>query len=85
MDRVLSMCRSPAIRDEIERAPTDASRIAILEDSLHHDRPAWPDEAQGIPLRPPADPEAVRLTLPLPADAYRTARPVDAPWTRPPA
>lgn len=85
MDRVISMCRSPVLREEIERAPSDASRVAILEDSLHHDRYAWPDEAQGIGLRPPADPETIRLTLPLPADAYRTARPVDAPWTRPPA
>lgn len=85
MDRVISMCKSPAIRDEIDRAPADASRIAILEDSLHHQRPAWPNEAQGIALRPPADAGAVRLTLPLPADAYRAARPADAPWTSPPS
>lgn len=85
MTDVIALCRSPLIREEIERAQSDASRIAILEDSLHHDRHAWPDEAQRVPLRPPADPEAVRLTLPLPADAYRTARAVDAPWTRPPA
>ncbi len=80
--RLEGCCQDPAIRAELARAHSDAGRAAILEDSLHHDRPAWrgvdPDE-----LRPPSDPGEVRLTLPLHRDLYARARPVDAPWTRP--
>ncbi len=58
-------------------------RVALLEDSLHHDRPAWPAEARAMRLRPPQDADRVRLTLPLTSEMYRDAAPADAPWTRP--
>lgn len=83
--RLHALCRSPAVRAELEQACSDAARVAILEDSRHHEPWHWPDEARGLLLRPPADPARVRLSLPLPADRYRGARPADTPWTRPPA
>ena len=83
VDAVLRLCRGPEIRREMEAAPSDAARVALLEDSLHHDRPAWPDEARTIPLRPPQDAARVRLTLPLTSEMYRDAAPADAPWTHP--
>ncbi len=78
----LALCRDARIREELERAPSDPARVAILEDSLHHDRDAWPDEARALKLRPRANPGSVRLTLPLPASMYRGARAADAPWTK---
>lgn len=68
---------------EIAGASAPASRVAILEDSLHHERDAWPAGADASALRPAADASAVRLTLPLAASVYRAARAADAPWTRP--
>jgi hypothetical protein len=82
LEDVIAQCSSASIRDELERAPSDAARLAICEDSLHHQRHAWPPGL--LPIRPQADPSGVRITLPLPAEAYRSARPVDARWTRPP-
>lgn len=79
----LALCRDVRIREEIERAPSDPARVAILEDSLHHDRDAWPDEVRALKLRPRANPAKVRLTLPLPASMYRGARAGDTPWTKP--
>lgn len=84
LDAVIERCASPDIRAEIERAPSDAARVAICEDSFHHDRSAWPDEARHSALRPPGDAASVKLTLPLPAAIYRGIRILDAPWTRPP-
>jgi hypothetical protein len=82
LEHMIDRCRSPAIRAELARAPSAAARVAICEDSLHHDRPDWREESPDV-LRPPGDPLAVRLTLPLPPSEYRGARPADAPWTRP--
>lgn len=83
IEEALDLCLDPAITEEIERAPHDASRVAILEDSLHHDRPAWPAAARRLVLRPGGPPAPVRLTLPLSAARYRGARVADAWWTRP--
>jgi murein DD-endopeptidase MepM/ murein hydrolase activator NlpD len=84
LDAVLSACAVPAIREEIERAPTHAARLAIAEDSLHHQRFAWDPAVWDKPLRPEQDGTRVRITLPLPGSDYRGARAADAPWTRPP-
>lgn len=83
LERVTARCRSPRIRDELERATSVAGALAICEDSLHHDRHAWPEDLDPEGLRPPADAARVRFTLPLPASAYRGARPGDATWTQP--
>jgi murein DD-endopeptidase MepM/ murein hydrolase activator NlpD len=83
LERAILACRSPSIQAEIARASSAPRQIAIVEDSLHHDRDAWPEGLDPGALRPPSDPARVRLTLPLPASLYRGARAVDAPWTRP--
>lgn len=83
LEVLIERCLSPQIREEVERAPSDAARVAICEDSLHHDRHAWPEEMQGVALRPPGEAVRVKLTLPLPASVYCGARTADAPWTRP--
>lgn len=83
IEAALRLCADPEIASEIERAPHDAARAALLEDSLHHDRAAWPEEARRLDLRPAGVRAPVRLSLPLPASEYRGARVADAPWTRP--
>ena len=83
VERRLERCLDASIRSELERAPSVAGRVALLEDSFHHDRPAWPADVRLVPLRPLQDATRVRLTLPLPAELYRGAAPADAPWTRP--
>jgi hypothetical protein len=83
IEAAVQMCRDPEIAAEIAAAPHDAGRAAILEDSLHHDRPAWPEAARKLALRPHGVRCRVKLTLPLPASEYRGARAADAPWTRP--
>jgi hypothetical protein len=77
------LCMDPGIAAEIEHAPHDAARAAILEDSLHHDRQAWPEAARCLDLRPGGVRRRVRLSLPLPGAEYRGARAADMPWTRP--
>jgi murein DD-endopeptidase MepM/ murein hydrolase activator NlpD len=83
LEGLVARCSDPAIRAEVERAPSDAARTAILEDSLHHDAPAWPMDLRRTKLRAPHAPSRVRLTLPLSAALYRSARAADTPWTRP--
>ena len=83
VDELRSRCLEPRIVEEIDRARSALARAAILEDSLHHDRPAWPADVGPSVLRPRGDTMRVRLTLPLPADLYVSARAADAPWTRP--
>lgn len=82
VDNALRTCRSPALRAEIESAPTAAARVAILEDALHHDRRHFPSGATHN-LRRGLGSVRPRLTLPLTSELYRTALPADAPWTRP--
>jgi hypothetical protein len=74
--------QSPVIRDEVERAAHAATRAAILEDSLHHDRDAWPAGLFGTRLRPFAA-TIVELTLPLSTSGYRAARAHDGLFTKP--
>jgi hypothetical protein len=83
LEQILAACLDSAIRAELERAPNDEARLALVEDSLHHDRAAWTEIARAAPLRPPGAPERVKLTLPLPADLYVGARAGDTRWTRP--
>jgi murein DD-endopeptidase MepM/ murein hydrolase activator NlpD len=79
-----ALCADPEVAAELDAAPHDAARAAILEDSLHHERGTWPPEARALCFRPDGVRARVRLTLPLPASEYRGARVADAPWTRPP-
>ena len=73
-DSLASQCLSPDVAGELERAPSDVARAAILEDSLHHDRDAWPARLHGANVRlASARPRDVRLTLPLAAALYRGA------------
>jgi murein DD-endopeptidase MepM/ murein hydrolase activator NlpD len=83
IEAAIRLCHDLAIVAEIECAPHDAARAAIIEDSLHHDRAAWPAAARRLALRPGGVRAPVRLTLPLPAPDYRGARVADAWWTRP--
>jgi murein DD-endopeptidase MepM/ murein hydrolase activator NlpD len=83
LDRIVEQCKSTTILDEIGRAKHAVTRLAIVEDSLHHDRDAWPAGSFGRPLRPSSNPSSVRLSLPLPASEYRAARPYDSPLTKP--
>jgi murein DD-endopeptidase MepM/ murein hydrolase activator NlpD len=83
MAAVIERCGEPRIRDEMWGAKHRATRAALLEDSLHHDRDAWPEGLFGAKLRPPSDASHVRLTLPLTREQYRSARPVDNVFTRP--
>ncbi|MBI5490237.1 MAG: M23 family metallopeptidase [Deltaproteobacteria bacterium] len=83
LERALAGCLDPAVRAMVEAAASDAGRAALLEDSLHHDRPSWSEEARATGLRAPTDPGSVRLTLPLEASSYRSAAPADVRWTRP--
>lgn len=83
VEQVVGRCLDPRIRGELEAAGSAAGRLAILEDSLHHDRAAWPEGIDVDALRPKADAASVRLTLPLPASDFRGVRLADAPWTRP--
>jgi murein DD-endopeptidase MepM/ murein hydrolase activator NlpD len=80
--RVLDACSQPAIRKEIENASHAATRVAILEDSLHHDRDAWPAGIFGSRFRPASE-ALVELTLPLPMSGYRAARAHDGLFTKP--
>lgn len=81
-DRALAACTDPSIRAEVERAPHAATRVAVLEDSLHHDRDAWPAGIFGASLRPASD-AIVELTLPLPRSGYRAASAHDGLFTKP--
>lgn len=83
IERVTGLCHDPLIAREIQYASHDVTRAALLEDSLHHDRHAWPDEARRIDLRPHGVRARVRLSLPLSAREYRGTRVADVPWTRP--
>ncbi|NUO48317.1 MAG: M23 family metallopeptidase [Polyangiaceae bacterium] len=82
VERGVASCKSSAIRAELERATHPATRLAIFEDSLHHDRDAWPDGLFGTRMRPAAG-EIVQLTLPLPIAGYRAARAHDGMFSKP--
>jgi murein DD-endopeptidase MepM/ murein hydrolase activator NlpD len=81
IDRVTSLCQDATVRAELEGAPTHVTRLALLEDSLHHERHMWPEGARTL-LRSRGNPERVKLTLPLPAELYERARPSDTAWSR---
>jgi len=85
LDDVVEQCKSPWILDELLRARHVATRLALVEDSLHHDRDAWPPGLFGTRMRPGADAASVRFTLPLPASEYRSASARDSFLTKPKA
>lgn len=82
---LIARCRSPRVQAELARPESahPATQAALLEDSIHHDRKAWPEGLDPSPLRPRAPDPALRLTLPLTTREYTRGAPVDAPWTRP--
>jgi len=83
LDDAITRCADPRISLELAGALHPATRLALYEDSRHHDRAAWPtDMAVGLG-RPPSAPPAATLTLPLPASLYRRARIADTFWTVP--
>jgi murein DD-endopeptidase MepM/ murein hydrolase activator NlpD len=83
LERVLNQCLDSTIAAELDAAGHPATQLAILEDSLHHDRKAWPEGLFGGKLRggPAAE---VRITMPLSAEDYHSAEPDDNDYTRPP-
>jgi hypothetical protein len=83
LDRVIASCKRAEIVDELSRARHPATRLAIVEDSLHHDRDAWPEGLFGTRMRLDEGTARVALTLPLPKDEYRSARAHDGLFTKP--
>ena len=83
IDRTAAMCRSERVRNELQRAPSDAARAAIIEDDRHHGRDNWPEEARSTALRRAGEAHRIDLTLPLPASEYRGVRLADRWWSRP--
>lgn len=80
---VARSCTDPAIGREIDRVRhLPASLVALLEDSLHHDRFAWPEHPQGASLRLGTQ-ETIALSLPLCSDRYRGAVMADGWHSRP--
>lgn len=81
-------CTDARILEELEAVrDRPATLAALLEDALHHDRSAWPSEAQVRSVRPEGASKraaSVGLTLPLPASEYRGIRLADTWFTRPP-
>lgn len=83
IEEAVPQCIDPDVRAELERAPNDAARAAILEDSFHHDRHLWPQPVRARALRPQSEPPKASLTLPLGADLYCGARAADTRGTQP--
>ncbi|MCG9491561.1 M23 family metallopeptidase [Acinetobacter pittii] len=83
LEQVIAQCANAAIHAELSRAAHPATRLAIVEDSLQHDAEAWPQGLSNIPLRLDKDDTKIKLTMPLPASEYRTARPYDNFLSRP--
>ena len=74
---IADTCTDARIRKEIETVRDEPlALVALLEDSLHHDRFAWPD-ASVDGLRPASD-EVVRISLPLDPTRYRGAMMADS-------
>jgi hypothetical protein len=82
LDAAVARCLDPRIREELLGAKTAATRLALFEDSRHHDRDAWPVDLP-IGTGRPVGNATPRITMPLPASLYRGARFADAPWTVP--
>ncbi|MFO0658613.1 MAG: M23 family metallopeptidase [Polyangiaceae bacterium] len=86
LERALDGCTSPRIRDEILRNGSPAGRLAIVEDSVHHDRFAWAEWVSSMVQQKELrmiDDGQVRLTLPLTHERYARAVAADSRWTRP--
>jgi len=81
---VASTCSDPALAGEIARIEHEpAALIALLEDSLHHDRWAWPERHHDAQLQHPGQ-EQIHLSLPLGRPHYRGVTMADNPSTAPP-
>jgi murein DD-endopeptidase MepM/ murein hydrolase activator NlpD len=84
LDAAVRQCKDRRIEAELARAAHPATRLAIFEDSRHHDRAAWPKEMpMGLGRSLMGDAARVSFTLPLPAALYRRARITDTFWTVP--
>jgi hypothetical protein len=80
IERVAAACTDPGIQGEIEARADDAPALAaLIEDALCHDAWAFAAEVRGARVRPAGEPapDAVRLTLPLPASDYCGVRLAD--------
>ncbi|HEY9840971.1 MAG TPA: M23 family metallopeptidase [Candidatus Obscuribacterales bacterium] len=89
IEQLRRQCQDPRLSAELERwANQPAALAALLEDALHHQRKAWPEDLAIESLRPaPPDQDlaaalAIGLTLPLPLD-YRGLRLADTLLTQP--
>lgn len=80
--RVVGTCQDPRIAREIATWSTPEARAAVVEDSLHHDRQAWPRDVLGARVRRPSHGN-VRIALPLDPSIYVGATAADMPWTSP--
>jgi len=89
LERTIDTCRHQEIRDELA---TNAHLrphhlAALLEDAYFFDTYAWPAEPRTASVRlrdnEGCSQESARLTLPLPAEAYRGARFADSKTSRP--
>ena len=83
LEQVMAGCRDERVRREVESLPLLAGKVAVIEDSLHHQRFAWEEGLDPSILRLTTADPSLRISLPLPVEEYRTAAAVDAPWTRP--
>lgn len=86
----IGSCRDRRISDELSAVRgTPAFAAALLEDAITHDAWAWPDRKPGS-VRPRLDTtrrtaaRKIRLSLPLPGEAYGGIRFGDTWYTRPP-
>lgn len=71
---IISQCIDTAVRDQLHALDGHNEYIvALLEDSLHHDKWAWPEALRGISLRLQKGKGRRQLTLPLSSDFYRGA------------
>jgi murein DD-endopeptidase MepM/ murein hydrolase activator NlpD len=87
---VAAACHDEHIAAEIERCASSPPRLAaLLEDALAHDAWAWPPSHRGRTVRPDSTPDrlvrasSIRITLPLPGEAYRGVSLADTWFTRP--
>lgn len=82
---VADACTDPRIQREIESLRNQPSSLAaLLEDSLHHDRWAWPTAMQDRSIRPATNgAQPLAPTLPLPGSEYEGIRFADSRLTAP--
>lgn len=74
LHELAALCADPFIQREIRAVSHDPLALAaLLEDSIHHDGFAWPEDLRGAPFRRRRPGEHVALSLPLSWDRYQRA------------